>query len=41
MCPNTKNIMMRLGVINLSPADTPEWASCYAEKLNDTFKKIF
>jgi dTDP-4-amino-4,6-dideoxygalactose transaminase len=41
MCPKTKDIMLRLGVIAIQPADTCEWASEYAEKINSTFKEIF
>ncbi len=41
MCPNTKNIMMRFGVINIYPSDSPEWASSFAAEVNAKFKEIF
>ncbi len=41
MCPRTKDIMLRLGVIGISPADTPEWAADYARELNEKLAKTF
>jgi len=41
MCPRTKDIMMRVGMIHISPADTAEWAADFARKLNTAFKKLF
>jgi dTDP-4-amino-4,6-dideoxygalactose transaminase len=35
MCPRTRDIMTRVGMIGISPADTPEWASAYAAELNE------
>ncbi len=32
MCPKTKDIMLRLGTIGISPADTSEWASWFAKE---------
>lgn len=40
MCPRTKDIMLRLGVINITPADTPEWAREKAAEVNATFAKL-
>ncbi len=41
MCPRTKEIMLRLGTIAISSADTPEWASAYAAELNQGFARLF
>ena len=41
MCPRTKDLLLRLGTIGISPTDTPEWASGYAAKLNAGFKRVF
>ncbi|MCF7854020.1 MAG: DegT/DnrJ/EryC1/StrS family aminotransferase [Candidatus Pacebacteria bacterium] len=41
MCPRTKDIMLRLGTIGINPTDTPEWASAFAEQINDGFAKLF
>ena len=41
MCPRTRDIMMRVGMINISPADTAAWAADFARKLNTEFKKLF
>jgi dTDP-4-amino-4,6-dideoxygalactose transaminase len=41
MCPKTKDIMMRLGVIGIQSADTPEWASEFAAEVNAKLKELF
>ena len=41
MCPRTKDILLRLGTIGINPTDTSEWASSYADDLNEGFKRIF
>lgn len=41
MCPQTKDIMLRVGTIGIKPTDTPEWASAFAENLNEKFKTVF
>lgn len=41
MCLKTKNIMMRLAIINLSPADSSEWASEFAAEVNRKFAELF
>ncbi|MHC4873971.1 MAG: hypothetical protein ACYTFY_19145, partial [Planctomycetota bacterium] len=41
MCPNTKDIMMRLGVININPGLDSEWVSATAEKLTTELEKMF
>jgi hypothetical protein len=33
--------MLRLGVIGLTPTDTPEWASAYAKQVTDELAKLF
>jgi hypothetical protein len=39
MCPQTRDILMRLGVMAIQPTDTPEWASAFAAEVNDNFAK--
>jgi 8-amino-3,8-dideoxy-alpha-D-manno-octulosonate transaminase len=41
MCPRTRDIMMRVGMIGIQPSDTPEWASAYAADLNQKLRKEF
>ena len=41
MCPNTKDIMMRLAVVNITPANDAEWASDFAGELSNAFKELF
>lgn len=41
MCPKTKDIMLRFGVMGISPADTPEWASAQAKHITDELAKLF
>jgi len=41
MCPRTKDIMMRTVFTSIEPTDTPEWASSYAENVNEKFQKAF
>jgi 8-amino-3,8-dideoxy-alpha-D-manno-octulosonate transaminase len=41
MCPRTKDIMLRLGILGIKPTDTPEWAADFAMQLNEKIAKIF
>jgi 8-amino-3,8-dideoxy-alpha-D-manno-octulosonate transaminase len=41
MCPQTKAIMLRLGVLNTTPADSPEWIRQTAQTINTKFAEIF
>lgn len=41
MCPRTRDIMMRVGMIGIQPSDTPEWASAFAADLNQKLKQEF
>jgi hypothetical protein len=41
MCPRTKEIMLRLGTIAISPGDSPEWASDFAKDLNKKLAELF
>lgn len=41
MCPETKNIMMRLGVININPGQDELWAKQFAAELTENLNKIF
>lgn len=40
MCPKTKDIMLRLGIIGINPTDTPEWASYFAKQVTEGLKAI-
>ena len=41
MCPRTRDLMTRVGMIGILPTDTPEWASAYAGELNQQLAKAF
>ncbi len=41
MCPATRDIMMRVGMIHVLPTDTPEWASACAAEISAKFKQLF
>ena len=41
MCPRTRDIMMRVGMISIQPTDTAEWASAYAADLNQKLAQEF
>jgi 8-amino-3,8-dideoxy-alpha-D-manno-octulosonate transaminase len=41
MCPQTKDIMMRLAVISINPADDKEWALQFAENINKELTRLF
>ena len=41
MCMKTKNIMLRLATIGISPASDSAWASGMAAKITGEFKKLF
>lgn len=40
-CPRTKDIILRLGLIAVSPADTAEWAEERAAEMNAKFAEMF
>lgn len=41
MCPRTRDIMTRVGMIGIQPSDTPEWASAFAKDLNEKLAREF
>ena len=41
MCPRTRDIMTRVGMIGIAPSDTPEWASAFAKDLNEKLATEF
>jgi hypothetical protein len=40
MCQKTRDIMMRAGLIGLSPKDSPEYISSMAKKLSEDLAKV-
>ena len=40
MCPDTKDIIMRLATINITPGHTEAWAESFAHDLSENLRKI-
>jgi dTDP-4-amino-4,6-dideoxygalactose transaminase len=41
MCPRTRDIMLRVGMIRITPADTKPWAAAYAKQVNAKLAELF